>query len=311
MSPEHPSVTIAVRSQGDGVPALRVERADSGLLGGMALRVDRHAVVVTVGTGAVVETSERIDANGRPTARVTLRDGPLEIAIAGAAAPTTCATTQRLEPISHRVPLLPPSPRTAGVQDAEWQPIDPVVQARPVVSTKFELEVPPAPAASPFPAASAPAGPPFVWHDAPGDIPTRIGRFDETRGFVPAQEVAAPAPVPAIAPRIRPGVRRFALLAMLAATFMLWLHAQRVRSSRHRATPHPTASATAAGSASSVSAAGPTPETLAPLPPSDLSEPSGQPGGVDLQADVNADLKEGSGRANPRERVVTSPPVTP
>jgi hypothetical protein len=306
MSPEHPSVTIAVRSQGDGMPALRVERVDAGLAGGMSVRVDRHAVVVTVGTSAVVETSERIDANGRPIARVTLRDGPLEIAIAGAAAPTTtCATSQRLEPVSHRVPLLPPSPRTAAVQDAEWQPIDPGVQVRPAVSTKFELEVSPAPAASPFAAASAPAGPPFVWDDAPGEIPTRIGRFDEARGFVPTHDVAAPAPAPARAPRIRPGVRRFALLAMLVATFMLWLHAQRARSSHHRATPRPTASATAAGPASSVRAAGPTPETLAPLPPFDISAPSGPPG-----ADMNADMKEASGRANTGERDVTSPPVT-
>jgi hypothetical protein len=260
-------LTIALRTGHGAPPVVCVERlADAAIV---AIRLEPDAVVLTVGATAVVETSERVDERGQALAAYTIRDGTLEVSITGARAarPKEAA----LEPM----PLLPPSPRSLSttIRDAEWAPAEPATEPRPAPA-RFELELPPDPAPSKAPPSSVASTFSWgdAASDMPtrigriGEMPNFPSRAQAAPpASVPAPRAAPQAPAHAAspspsrppapawrpppvdpvaqtapaaagkAPRIRPSVRRFALIAMLVVTFMLWLHAQRLRTARARA----------------------------------------------------------------------------
>jgi hypothetical protein len=190
-----------------------------------------------------------IESSGEPlsTVRVERAEGSsarISIRFENGAVVVTCGPDTILEgPPERKRRLLPPPDSLATIGDADWYPATPTVTR---IGVPIEVEV--------LPLEEAPRPRPPVAPQAldPGVAPTRIEYHPPSESAVAASRpVAAPSvppPLPATkGPRIRRSVRRFALLAMLAASWMLWFHAYRSRHAHATRAP-------AAGSASPASA---------------------------------------------------------
>lgn len=196
-------VAITIESTGEPLAAVRVERTE-GPSGRVSIRFENGAVVVSCGASTILELPSEPKRRLLPAA-----DMPL-----------------------------------VTIDDAEWHPATPTV-TRVAVPIEAEL-LPPEDVARP----RAPAAPRAL---DPGDAPTRIEYHPPSESAAPPPagarapsaspaSSASPAPAPRApgvlatkGPHIRRGVRRFALVAMLAASWMLWFHTYR---SRHGHAPH-------------------------------------------------------------------------
>ena len=207
-------VAITIESTGEPLSAVRVERAE-----GVAQRVSIHfengTVVVTCGANTILELPS--------------------------------------EPKRRPLPL--PEISLVTIGDAEWHPATPTATQ---IGVSIEAELMP-------PESVARSRPPEAPQALdPGDAPTRVEYHPPSEGaaFAPARAVgrsAAPPPAAGAAPaakgpRIRRSVRRFALLAMLAVSWMLWFHAYR---NRHTHASRTTTGASSASSRAAASAASP------------------------------------------------------
>jgi hypothetical protein len=224
---------------------VRIVRSQSLAPGTVTLTVTEGAegeVVVACAPGADVHADGHVDASGTPVVALAVREGDVEVAI------ETHAGLGRIDgPSDDRKPrtetaLSRPS-RTAAptIPEAEWLPIEPEVEA-PSKSTRRPVEV----------VAVVATRSKARWAEA-DDGPTRIQPVDDLLDGTPSPR-AARGPIPdapvAARPRIRRGVRRAALFALLASAFMLWLHAIRLRHAhavRARATAAAMAPSGAAG----------------------------------------------------------------
>ncbi len=235
------ALSIVVESRGEPLSTVRFERA-RGAPRALSLRIEDDIVVLTCGPDATVEAQNAIDRDGPHVAGLVLRDGPLTVRIgAGAPADVTTDTPTRwdLEP-RHQ---LPPAQYVSleDIEEAEWQSVTPTETTR--VCAPIEVDIS---------RAKSLRREPGVRTDT-GDAPTRIHLLEEEQVNASPSAIAPPerpAPPPSASrPRLRPAVRRFALLAMLAASWMLWFHAYRGRHVR------PLAAARSSGAAASSSKA--------------------------------------------------------
>jgi hypothetical protein len=293
---------ITCRSRSAGRASIKLASSDEIAPGTVSLRLSAEGVLVVCGRTAIVESAELLDdTNGLA---IALRDGDLEIAV-GRGEDRAHGSTDPGTPVGL---LEPPLGAQGPARNA-----GPTFRDAPLGGTS----APPPPIrfrAHSQPAIDARIIPEAEWQlEDPGNTPTRFGRVGEGLEDLegPTRERPTVPPRPAGktsgVSRIRPGVRRVALLAMLASAFMLWLHAFRARAS------HPSARASAAA-ASAASAApgghGPAARPRATASEvADVSRPT-EPGGAPPAAVAPTIDPSGAGLSRPPEPGVVPPPLS-
>jgi len=205
----------------------------------MKLDAATDAIAITIESSGEPLSTVRLERAESASARVSIRFENGAVVVA-------CGPGMILEaPSEPKRRLLPPVDSLATIREADWYPATPTA-TRVGVPIECEL-LPPEEDARPKP----PLAPQAL---DPGDAPTRIEYHPPSERAVTASSPPAAPPVPPATkgPRIRRSVRRFALLAMLAVSWMLWLHAYR---SRHAHASHTVAAGSASSSAPSSRAA--------------------------------------------------------
>jgi hypothetical protein len=255
------SISIGIRSQREA-PRVRFERSDAIAPGTIVIVVVRGELIVRCTSSAAVEAMAFGGIASTPSA-MTLRDAGVELTVSAGDAesdpqidltldetPVEARVVPRHEPPENLVTTVR-APAGLVVREAEWQP---------------------APELEPTPAL-----------DEAGEAPTRMQLLSDVfpEGAPPHTTTAPPPPAkpPLVDPR-RQRLRRIALAAMLACSFVIAMRAIRVHKARlaraaaAAAHVHPSASAEAVA-AKITDSPPPLPEaTLAPRrnwtpPPSD------------------------------------------
>jgi hypothetical protein len=307
---------ITCRSRSAGRASIKLASSDEIAPGTVSLRLSAEGVLVVCGRTATVESAELLDdTNGLA---IALRDGDLEIAV-GRGEERANDSADAGTPVGLLEPPLAAQGR-AGNAGQAFRDATLGAASAPAQSPHIRFR------AHSQPAIDARVIPEAEWQpEDPGDTPTRFGRVGEGLEDVgePRRERPTVPPAKKAAPtlRIRPGVRRIALLAMLASAFMLWLHAFRARASHPPARP-PTAAASVVSAAPGGAAPGghgpaPRPSAAAPeaadvprpteRPTDRPTDPTTPPAPVVLPPPIDP---SGAGLSRPPESSVAPPPLS-
>jgi hypothetical protein len=223
------SILIGIRSQREA-PRVRFERSDAIAPGTIVIVVVRGELIVRCTSSAAVEAMAFGGVATSPSA-MTLRDAGVELTVSAGDAesdpqidltlddtPIEARVVPRKEPPENLVTTVR-APAGLVVREAEWQP--------------------------------APAREPPPIHDETGEAPTRMQLLSDVlpEGLPPTVASAPPAPAkPPVVDARRQRLRRIALGAMLACSFVIAmrairLHKARVARAAAAAHIHPSASA--------------------------------------------------------------------